>query len=75
MEKRDLAGEIVFELGRRGVVDFVGGLEEQMGATHIGRFVLVGGRASIVGGSVPGRQGRGNAKTQESGPLERAGRA
>ncbi len=32
------------------MVDFVGGLENGMEATHFGRFVLVGGCASIVGG-------------------------
>ncbi len=44
--------DIVLELGRRVVVNFVGGLENGMGATHFGRFVLVGGRASVVDGSV-----------------------
>ena len=44
--------DVVLELGRRVVVNFVGGLENGMGATHFGRFVLVGGRASIVDGSV-----------------------
>ncbi len=44
--------DIVFELVRDDVVDFVGGLENGMGATHFGIFVLVGGRASIVEGSV-----------------------
>ena len=44
--------DIVLELGRCDVVNFVVGLEEQMGATHFGRYVLVGGRASIVEGSV-----------------------
>jgi hypothetical protein len=44
--------DIVLELGRRVVVNFVGGLENGMGATHFGRLVLVGGRASIVDGSV-----------------------
>jgi hypothetical protein len=44
--------DIVLEFGRRVVMNLVGGLEERMGATHFGRFVLVGGRASIVEGSV-----------------------
>jgi len=44
--------DIVLELGRRVVVYFAGGLGEQMGATHVGKFVLVGGRASSVDGSV-----------------------
>ncbi len=44
--------DIVLELGRRVVVNFVGGLQERMGVTYFGRFVLVGGRASIVEGSV-----------------------
>ena len=44
--------DVVLELGRRVVVSFVGGLENGMGATHFGRFVLVGCRASIVDGSV-----------------------
>jgi hypothetical protein len=44
--------DIVLELGRRVVVNFVGGLENGMGATHFDKFVLVGGRASIVDGSV-----------------------
>ena len=44
--------DVVLELGRRVVVNFVGGLENGMGATHFGRFVLLGGRASIVDGSV-----------------------
>jgi hypothetical protein len=44
--------DIVLELGQRVVVNFVGGLEERMEATHFGRFVLVRGRASIVEGSV-----------------------
>ena len=58
----------MFELVRDDVVDFVGGLENGMGATHLSRFVLVGGSSSIVEGSVaafggvPGRRGRGNAK-------------
>ena len=44
--------DIVLELGRRVVMNFVGGLEERMGATHFGRFVLVGGSASIVGENI-----------------------
>ena len=44
--------DIVLELGRRVVVYFAGGLGEQMGATHVGKFVLVGCRATIVDGSV-----------------------
>ena len=44
--------DVVLELGRRVVVNFVGVLENGMGATHFGRFVLVGRRASIVDGSV-----------------------
>jgi hypothetical protein len=44
--------DIVLDLGRRVLVKFVGGLESGMEATHFGRFVLVGGRASIVEGSV-----------------------
>ena len=44
--------DIVFELVLDNVVDFVGGLENEMGATHFGRFVLVGSRTSIVEGSV-----------------------
>ncbi len=44
--------DIVLELGRRFVVNFVGGLVNGMGAAHFGRFVLVGGRSSIVEGSV-----------------------
>ncbi len=41
-------GDIVFELFRRVVAAFVGGLENGMGATNFGRFVLIGGRAFIV---------------------------
>jgi hypothetical protein len=48
----DPVADIALELGQRVVVNFVGGLENGMGATHFGRFVLVGGRASIVEGSV-----------------------
>ncbi len=44
--------DIVFELVRDDVVGVVGGLENGMGATRFSRFVLVGGRASIVEGSV-----------------------
>ncbi len=44
--------DIDSELGQRVVMNFVGGLENGMGATHCGRFVLVEGRASIVDGSV-----------------------
>ena len=44
--------DIVFQLVRNNEVDFVGGLMNEMGATHFGRFVLVGGRTSIVEGSV-----------------------
>ncbi len=40
--------DIVLELVRGVVVNSVRGLENRMGATHFGRFVLVGGRASIV---------------------------
>ncbi len=44
--------DVVLELGRLVVVNFVGGVENGMGATHFGRFVLVGCRATIVDGSV-----------------------
>jgi hypothetical protein len=44
--------DIVLDLVRGVVVISVGGLETEMGATHFGRFVFVGGRASIVEGSV-----------------------
>ncbi len=44
--------DIVLELVRDNVVGVVEDLENGMGATHFGIFVLVGGRASIVVGSV-----------------------
>jgi hypothetical protein len=44
--------DILFELVRDDVVGVVGGLENGMGATRFSRFVLVGGRASIVDSSV-----------------------
>ena len=48
--KRDLVGDIVFELVLCVVVDFVGDLEKLMGATHFGRFVLVEGSAFVCRG-------------------------
>ena len=43
---------MVVELVHRIVGNSVGGLENGMGATHLGRFLLVGDRASIVEGGV-----------------------
>ena len=45
-------GDIVFELDLRVVVDFVGGLEYGMGATHFRRFMLVGSCAFVDSRSV-----------------------
>ncbi len=44
--------DIVVELVHCVVGNSVGGLENGMGATHLGRFLLVGDRASIVKGGV-----------------------
>jgi hypothetical protein len=71
--------DIVLELGQLIVVNFVGGLENGMGAAHFGRFVLVGGRSSIVEGSaavleaflVSEDEVTRNPLAQESGPLAR----
>ncbi len=68
--------DIVLELGRRVVVNFVGGLENEMGATHFGSLVLVEGRTSIVDGSVAALEaflvGKGEVARNDGGLLLRS---
>jgi hypothetical protein len=72
----DPVADIVLELVCGIVVNSVGGLGNGMGATHFGRFVLFGGRASIVEGSVAALEaflvGEDEVKRDDGGLLLRS---